>query len=164
MPIRPATHADLPAINEIYNHYVLHSTCTYQTVPSTAEERLQWFEGRGVAHPVRVMEGDGGEVLAWHSLSPFKTREAYARTVENSIYVAASHLGEGLGRVMLEDQLRVAGELNHHAILAVICAGQAPSIHLHQKFGFDECGRMREVGFKFGRWLDIVIMQKLIGV
>ena len=127
MPIRPATAGDLGAINEIYNHYVLTSTCTYQTEPSSMAEREAWFKVRGATHPVYVME-EGGEVIAWHSLTPFKTREAYARTVENSIYVAEGHLGKGLGRVMLEHQLGVAKGLGHHAILAVIC-GESGAEH-----------------------------------
>lgn len=161
MHIRPATAADLPAINEIYNHYVLHSTCTYQTVPSTADERAAWFAGRGATHPVYVMEHDG-QVGGWHSLSPFKTREAYARTVENSVYVRHTLLGRGLGRMMLEHQLGVAKKLDHHAVLAVVCASQGPSIRLHESFGFAEAGRFREVGWKFGRWLDVLVLQKLL--
>lgn len=161
MNIRPATAADLPAINEIYNHYVLNSTCTYQTVPSTAEEREAWFAGRAAAHPVWVLELEG-QVGAWHSLSPFKTREAYARTVENSVYVRHTLLGRGLGRVMLQHQLRVAEDLKHHAVLAVVCASQGPSIRLHESMGFTEAGRFREVGWKFGRWLDVLVLQKLI--
>lgn len=160
MPIRPATAADLPAINEIYNHYVLHSTCTYQTEPSTVDERKAWFV-RGPTHPVYVME-EVGQILAWHSLTPFKTREAYARTVENSIYVAQDQLGKGLGRTMLEHQLDVAKDLDHHAILAVICASQTPSLKLHEQYGFEKAAHFREVGFKFNRWLDVIVMQKLI--
>lgn len=160
MHIRPATEADLPAINDIYNHYVLHSTCTYQTEPATMEERRAWFV-RGPKHPVRVLE-ENGVVVAWHSLTPFKTREAYARTVENSIYVSNDHLGKGFGRIMLEDQLATAKALDHHAILAVICASQTPSLKLHESYGFDKVAHFREVGFKFSRWLDVIIMEKLI--
>jgi phosphinothricin acetyltransferase len=160
MQIRPAVARDLPAINDIYNHYVLTSTCTYQTEPSTLAEREAWFV-RAPTHPVFVME-DASQIIAWHSLSPFKTREAYARTVENSVYVADAHLGKGLGRKMLEHQLAVAKSLDHHAILAVICASQEPSLRLHEAFGFTRAAHFREVGHKFGRWLDVVIMQKLI--
>ena len=161
MLIRPATLADLPVINDIYNHYVIHSTCTYQTVPSTAEERMTWFTSRGDAHPVRVMVGDAGDVIAWHSLTPFKTREAYARTVENSIYLRHDLLGRGLGKRLLEDQLATASALGHRVVLAVICSSQTPSLRLHERYGFTPAGLLREVGYKFDRWLDIAILQKL---
>lgn len=160
MHIRPATEADLPAINELYNHYVLHSTCTYQSVPSTTEERYAWFTGRGPQHPVRVMLDDAGVLVAWHSLTPFKTREAYARTVENSIYVRHDHLGRGLGRVMLEDQLATATALGHRVVLAVICSSQAASLRLHEAYGFTPAGLLKGVGYKFDRWLDIALLQK----
>jgi phosphinothricin acetyltransferase len=162
MKIRPATLADLTAINDIYNHYVLHSTCTYQTVPSTAEERLAWFTQRTDKHPVRVLEDAAGTVVGWHSLTPFKTREAYARTVENSIYLRHDLLGKGLGSRMLDDQLAAAAGLGHRVVLAVICSSQLPSLRLHEKFGFTPAGLLQQVGYKFDRWLDIAILQKLI--
>lgn len=162
--LRPATPDDLPAINDLYNHYVLTSTCTYQTVPSTLDERTAWFTGRSPAHPVRVLIGPDGSLIAWSSLTPFKTREAYARTVENSIYVRHDALGRGLGKLMLQDQLALAQTLGHHAILAVICSSQTASIRLHEQHGFTHAGRMREVGYKFGRWLDIVILQRLLPI
>lgn len=162
MHLRPATLADLPTINDIYNHYVLHSTCTYQTVPSTPEERLAWFTSRTPQHPVRVLTDPSGTVIGWHSLTPFKTREAYARTVENSLYLRHDLLGQGLGKLMLADQLAIAAALNHRAILAVICSSQTPSLKLHERHGFTPAGLLKEVGYKFDRWLDIAILQKLI--
>ncbi len=159
--IRPAAPDDLVAINDIYNHYVRTCTCTYQTVDSTLEERRQWLAARGPQHPAYVGV-QNGEVVAWHSLTHFKPREAYARTVENSIYVRHSLLGKGLGRAMMEHQMGVAQALNHHAILAVISADQTPSIRLHTDFGFTQVGLMKEVGHKFGRWLNVALYQKVL--
>ena len=161
--LRHATPEDLSAINAIYNHYVLHSTATYQTAPETAAARLAWFQGRDLAqHPVMVAELDG-HIAAWGSLSPFGKREAFAQTVENSLYVHPDCQRRGLGRLLLQDQLQRAAAAGHHAFIAAISADQAPSLALHHAHGFQEVGRLREAGWKFGQWLDLVYLQRLLG-
>jgi L-amino acid N-acyltransferase YncA len=160
--LRDATVADLPAINEIYNHFVLHCTCTYQIVPSTLEERQAWFAGRGPRHPVVVAE-DAGEIVAWGSLSAFHKREAFERTVENSIYVSPRHQRRGLGRLMLEELIRRARAADVHTLVAAISADQEGSLALHERMGFRETGRLHEVGRKFGKVLDVVYMQLMPG-
>ena len=162
MTLRDATEADLPAINAIYNHCVLTSTCTYQVTPETEEARRAWFTGRGPRHPVIVVES-GGEVLAWGSLSAFHKREAYAQTVENSVYVSHLHQRRGLGTSVMKELIRRARAAGIHTIIAGISADQEGSIALHRRLGFVECGRLREVGCKFGRMLDVVYMQLLPG-
>ena len=102
--IRPAVESDCAAINGIYNYYVLHSTTTYQTEPETPEGRQAWFAARGGPHPVIVAEVDG-VVVAWGALSRFHPRAAYARTVENAVYVAHDRLGQGIGKAILLDLL-----------------------------------------------------------
>lgn len=159
--IRPAAAVDLPIINDIYNHYVLHSTCTYQTELETAKEREAWFERHGVRHPVVVAEMQG-TVLGWGALSPFRARAAYGRTVENSVYVRHDAQRRGIGKAVLEQLIARAGQIGHHTIVAIIDAEQTPSIALHAQFGFVEAGRLRQVGFKFGRWLDVIDMQKML--
>ena len=159
--IRPATQADLPAINEIYNYFVLHSTCTYQEDPSTPAEREVWFLAHGPQHPITVAEL-AGEVVGWASLSPFHPRSAYRRTVENSIYVRQDRQRQGIGNALLLDAIERATKLGHHTIIAGIDAEQAGSVHIHQRAGFEQVARLREVGFKFGRWLDVVYLQKLL--
>jgi L-amino acid N-acyltransferase len=159
--IRPATLADLPAINAIYNHYVLSSTCTYQTVPSTEGERLEWFEAHGDRHPVIVVE-EGERAIGWGSLSRLHVRQAFANSVEDSIYLHHDHVGRGLGRKVLLELLRLAEEIGHHTVLGAISADQAGSLALHEKLGFEKVAHLREVGFKLGRWLDVVWMQKML--
>jgi len=159
-PIRPAIAADLPAINIIYNHYVLHSTCTYQLTPSTGAERRAWFDQHSPSHPVMVATGPDGTVVGWASLSPFLSRPAYQFTVEDSVYVHADHLRRGLGRALLANLLRRSDELGYANVIAIISADQEPSIALHRELGFVVAGRLVNVGFKFDRWLDVVFMQR----
>src|SRR4051812_49145081 len=157
MQIRPATAADLGAINAIYNHYVLHSTCTYQEEPSTADERLAWFAAHGPRHPVTVAES-GGVVVGWGSLSRFHLRSAYRFTVENSVYVRHDLHRRGVGRALLDELIRRAQVIGHHSIMALIDASQEGSVALHRKCGFETVGQLKQVGFKFGRWLDVTYM------
>jgi len=161
LQIRAATAADLPAINEIYNHFVLCSTCTYQDEPDTMEQRHAWFATHGQAHPVTVAVLDG-EIVGWGSLSPFRERSAYARTVENSVYVRPSHFRRGIGRLLLADLIERARTLGHHTIIAGIDAEQEPSIALHEAMGFRNVADLREVGFKFGRWLHVRYLQLML--
>jgi len=159
--IRLATEADLPIINDIYNHYVINSTCTYQMEPEKMEDRRAWFAAHGPKHPVTVVEVEG-KVVAWGSLSPFHRRAAYQNSVENSIYVHHEHRRRGIGAVILQDQIRTAKELGHHTVLALIDADQAGSVGLHLRFGFEKVAHLKQVGFKFGRWLDVVYMQLML--
>ena len=159
--IRLATPADLPAINAIYNHYVLHSTCTYQEEPSTVQERAAWFAAHGPKFPVTVAERDG-EVVGWGSLSRFHPRSAYRLTVENSVYVRHDIHRQGIGATLLGDLVERARSAGHHSVLALIDSEQRGSITLHEKFGFVEVARLREVGFKFARWGDVVYLQRML--
>jgi len=159
--IRLATAADLEAINAIYNHYVLNSTCTYQTEPSTVAEREAWFAAHGESHTVTVLEIDG-QVLGWGSLSRFHPRAAYGQTVENSIYLRHDTLHKGLGSALLADLIERAKMLGLHTIIAGISADQTPSVELHRKFGFVEVARLKEVGYKFEQWLDVLYMQLML--
>jgi phosphinothricin acetyltransferase len=159
--IRPAMLADLPVINEIYNHCVLHSTCTYQVEPETMEGRGKWFVAHGHKHPVIVLE-DGGAVVAWGSLSRYHARAAYSATVENSVYVHHDFHRRGFGRALLAELIRLARLAGHHTIIAAIDAEQAASVALHREFGFVEAGRLAQLGWKFNRWLDVIYMQLLL--
>lgn len=159
--VRRATAADLPAINDIYNHYVLHSTTTYQIEPETMADRERWFASRGPQHPVIVAEIDGA-VAGWGSLSRYHVRAAYARTVENSVYVRDDLRRRGIGSTLLAELIRLGRELGHHTIIAGIDSDQAASVALHARFGFTKVGHMKQLGHKFGRWLDVVYMQLML--
>jgi len=159
--IRAATSADLGAINDIYNHYVLQSTCTYQEEPEQPESRRRWFAHHGERHPVIVAEADG-QVIGWGSLSAYHPRSAYRFTVENSVYVHHRHHRRGIGSRLLQELITRARAHGHRAIIAGIDAEQAASVALHAKFRFVEVGHFRRVGFKFGRWLDVIYMELLL--
>lgn len=156
--IRLACAEDLEAINAIYNHYVLHSTCTYQEQPEPIEGRRDWFARHGAAHPVTVAEVDG-RIVGWGSLSAYHARSAYRYTVENSVYVDHAFHRRGIGSALLRDLIARARALGHHTVIAGIDASQTASIGLHARFGFEQVGQLREVGLKFGRWLDVVYME-----
>ncbi len=159
--LRAATEADLVAINDIYNHYVLRSTCTYQEEPEPIEGRRRWFAHHGAAHPVITAEL-GGRVIGWGSLSSYHARSAYRRTVENSVYVHHEYHRRGIGSQLLQELIDRAKALEHRAIIAGIDSDQAGSVALHRRFQFEKVGQLKQVGFKFGRWLDVIYMEKLL--
>jgi phosphinothricin acetyltransferase len=159
--LRPATDSDLVAINDIYNHYVHHSTCTYQEEPEPLAARRQWFKHHGDSHPVIVAEADG-QVVGWGSLSAYHARSAYRRTVENSVYVHPQHHRGGIGSLLLQELILRAHELGYHIIIASIDGDQTASIALHAKFRFEKVGHLRQVGFKFDRWLDVIYMELML--
>jgi phosphinothricin acetyltransferase len=161
MHMRLATAADLATINDIYNHYVEHSTCTYQTEPETAEARQKWFAAHGDDYPITVIE-IAGQVVGWGSLSRYHPRAAYRPTVENSVYVHHAFQRRGLGRALLVDLIERATVLGYHSIIAVISADQEASVALHARLGFVPGGQLREIGHKFDRWLDVLYMQKML--
>ena len=159
--IRLATASDLVAINDIYNHYVLHSTCTYQEEPEPIESRRTWFESHGDAHPITVATLDD-RVVGWGSLSRFHARSAYRRTVENSVYIHHEMHRQGIGAAILADLIERARVIGHHTIIAGIDGEQSASMALHQKFGFQRVAHLKQLGFKFGRWLDVIYMQLMV--
>jgi phosphinothricin acetyltransferase len=160
--LRDATTADLPAIRDIYNYYVAHSTCTYALEPETLAEREQWFAAHSPErYPVVVVEVDG-RVVAWGSLSKFHARAGYAPCVEASVYIAHDHHRRGLGRMILShlvDRARAAG---YHTVIGGASADQTASIALQEGLGFEKVGQLKEVGQKFGRRLDVVYLQKML--
>jgi phosphinothricin acetyltransferase len=159
--IRLATQADLTAINDIYNWYIPRSTCTYQEVDETMDDRRAWFEHHGGRYPVTVAER-GDQVLGWGALSDYRGRSAYRFTCENSVYVRHDLHGRGIGSSLLSDLIERAKSIGFRSMIAGIDGAQTASVALHARFGFVECGRQRQVGFKFERWLDVVFMQMML--
>ncbi len=159
--IRPAQGTDLPAIADIYNDAVLNSTATFEVEPWTPEQRDRWFHIHSRPYAVLVAVR-GGDVVAWASLSPFQRKPAYRFAGETSLYVRAEHRGEGIGVLLLARLLEVATRNGFHSVFARIADGNPASLRLHRRFGFRRVGVEREVGYKFDRWLDVVVMQKAL--
>lgn len=163
--LRSARPEDLPEIDAIYNHYVKTSTCTFQLEPGTLVERRAWFDEHDAAHPILVAVEQGPPetaVVGWASLSRYHARGAYAKTVELGVYVRHDRRGAGIGRALVGAILERARGLGHHVVVGSVCAEQDASMALHRALGFREAGRLREVGLKFGRWLDVVYFERVI--
>ena len=156
MIVRQAVRADVPAMREIYNDEVLRGVATLDLHPRTMEDRVEWFEAHNVDnHPLIVAE-EGGEVMGYASLSPYRDKEAYRSTVELSIYVGKAHRRKGAATCLMREILEMAKkDARTHLVVSVITAGNEASVSLHGRFGFTYCGTIHEVGEKFGRLLDI---------
>jgi len=159
--VRLAERRDAEAIRAIYNLEVAESTVTFDLVPRTLDEQVDWINAHSGAHPAVVADEDG-EVVGFGSLSPFKERPAYSPTVEDSVYVRRDRRGQGIGRLLLEDLLRLAVDHGFHTVMARIVGNHEASIALHVTCAFELVGTEREVGRKFGHWLDVVLMQKML--
>ncbi|WP_419842616.1 N-acetyltransferase family protein [Candidatus Poriferisodalis sp.] len=184
---RLATAADADAIAEIYNREVTQGTTTFDLVPRSSAEQIAWMREHSGAYPciVAVPADDdapanrtrpadapaagtrpsciqtAGAVLGWASLSPYRARPAYSTSVEDSVYVHHEHRGRGIGDVLLGDLVALADEHGFHAVFARIADAGAASVALHARHGFELVGVEREAGRKFGRWLDVTLMQRL---
>jgi phosphinothricin acetyltransferase len=161
--IRRATVEDAEAIRAIYNVEVTRSTVTFDIIPRTSQEQVDWLVKRSGAYVVLVAEDDDGTILGFASLSPFRERPAYSTTVEDSVYVDRDQRGRGVARMLLEALVETATVHGFHAMIARIVGGHDASIALHEKVGFEVVGTEREVGRKQGRWLDVVVMERLLG-
>ncbi|KAA2214385.1 GNAT family N-acetyltransferase [Teichococcus oryzae] len=160
--IRDATEPDLPRILAIFNEAIRTSTAVWHLEETSLEARRAWLlerQGRGL--PVLVAEQDG-VVQGFASYGDFRPFAGYARTVEHSLYVDRAVRGQGFGHALLAALLAHAGQAGLHVIVAGIEANNAPSIALHRKAGFREAGCLRQVGRKFDRWLDLLLMQKIL--
>ena len=163
MMIRPATCADLPDILDIYNEAVLNTTATYDYEPSTLEARETWFDEHARDHyPVFVAHNGDGRVVGWSSLSKFRPRVGYRFTGEDSVYVAADQRGRGIGKLLMPPLIDGARRLGLHALMAGIDADGQASLRLHARFGFQPVAHLKQVGRKFGRWLDVIYMELLL--
>lgn len=159
--IRGARPADAAAITDIYNEAIRSTTATFDTEPKSVDERLRWLESHDERHPVLVAELDG-QVVAWAALTKWSDRPAYDQTVESSFYVGERFRGRGIGRALKERLIEESRRLGYHSILARVAAESEASIRINQSFGFRHIGTMKEVGFKFGRRLDVHLMQLML--
>ena len=158
---RLAESRDAEVLRAIYNVEVVESTVTFDLVPRSSTEQLSWIDEHSGGHPA-IVAVDGDEVVGFASLTPYRPRPAYAPTVEDSVYVHRDRRGTGVGRVLLTDLVGLARDHGFHSVIARIVGGHDASIALHRACGFTEIGVEREVGRKFGRWLDVVLMQKML--
>ncbi|MGQ0521853.1 MAG: GNAT family N-acetyltransferase [Actinomycetota bacterium] len=159
--VRLAGLDDAEAVRTIYNLEVTGSTVTFDLVPRSLDDQRAWLAAHAGAHPAVVATVDGA-VVGFGSLSPYRDRPAYSTTVEDSVYVDRDWRGRGVGRALLAELVRLAGLHGFHAVMARIVGGHETSIALHQACGFELVGIEREVGRKFGRWLDVALMQRLL--
>jgi len=161
MEVRLARLEDAEAIRRIYNVEVTGSTVTFDLEPRTLEDQRAWVARHQGAHPA-VVAIDDGAVVGFGSLSSFRDRAAYATTVEDSVYVAGEWRGRGVGRALLAELVALARARGFHTVIARTSGDNESSIALHQSCGFTLVGTEREVGRKFGRWLDVTVLQRML--
>lgn len=160
--LRPATLDDLEKILEIVNHSILHTTANYNYEIQTLEIQKRWFDDK-IAKNLPIVVADlAGEVIGFGSYGQFREKIGYKFTVEHSVYVIDSFIGKGVGSILLTELIRLAKEQGYHVMIGAIDADNAGSIAFHEKFGFKTAGTIREVGYKFDHWLDLVFMQLIL--
>lgn len=160
LKFRAAKLDDLHGITETYNEAIETTVATFDTEPKTLDERRKWFENHSPKHPVFVAELDGF-VAGWASLSRWSDRIAYADTAEISLYVKEMFRGKGIGKKLLMSIIEEGKKVGLHTVIARIAHGNGASVHLHKLAGFEPIGVMREVGYKFGKRIDVHLMQKI---
>jgi L-amino acid N-acyltransferase YncA len=158
LTIRQATPADLGQITEIYNDAIQKTTATFDTEPKTLEEQQSWFANHDAKHPVLIVDEDG-LIIAWASLSQWSDRCAYSDTAEISLYVKEEHRGKGIGKQLMRAIIQEGKTAGLHTVIARIAGSNKISADLCKSFGFHYIGTMREVGKKFGKLLDVHLMQ-----
>jgi L-amino acid N-acyltransferase YncA len=161
MEVRLARMEDSEAVRAIYNVEVTGSTVTFDMEPRTLEQQRAWIADHQGPHPA-VVAVEGGVVAGFGSLSAFRERAAYATTVEDSVYVDGAWRGRGVGRAILEELVALARARGFHTVIARTSGDNDPSIALHKACGFDLVGVEREVGRKFGRWIDVTVLQRML--
>jgi len=150
-------------ILSIFNEAIVNSTALYDYKPRTAEMIRAWFEAKAKGNfPVIGVQGDGDELMGFASFGSFRAWPAYKYSVEHSVYVDARFRGRGVGRRLLEEIIKAAREQDYHVLIGAIDAANKPSLALHERLGFTHCGTLRQVGFKFGRWLDLSFYQLIL--
>ncbi len=164
MEVRDAVQGDLPAIQAIYAHHVLRGLASFEEVPPDLDEmrrRHADVTGRGLPYLVAARERD---VLGFGYCAPYRARSAYRYALEDSVYIREGNAGQGLGTKLLAELLARCEQLGYRQVIAVIGdSANAASIALHARFGFLRVGTLRSTGYKFGRWVDSVLMQRPLG-
>ena len=160
--VRKAEITDIESILNIVNHEIANTTVIYDYAQRTLEEQLVWFEDKvKQGFPVIVATKEG-KVVGFGTYGFFRTKEAYKKTIEHSIYIAKDVRGFGIGHVLMEKLIQLAVDEGYHVMIGVIDASNIGSVEFHERFGFTVAGKFKEVGYKFDRWLDIFYMQKML--
>jgi L-amino acid N-acyltransferase YncA len=160
--IQDATEDDLAGLLAIYNDVIATSTAIYSCDPVTLEDRRQWWRARTAqGYPVLVAH-DAQGVAGFATFGDFRAWPGYRFTVEHSVHVRADGRGRGIGTRLVQALLPRAGALGKHVMIAGVDAANAASIRFHERLGFEKSGHLREVGYKFDRWLDLVFLQRRI--
>jgi len=163
MDIRDATESDVSSIVAIYNDVVATSTAIYRDEPVALDEYHAWWRTRtGQGYPVLVA-WDARDVIAFASFGDFRAWPGYRFTVEHSVHVRANRRGQGVGTTLVRTLIDRAAALGKHVMIAGVDADNAASLRFHERLGFERVAHFREVGFKFGRWLDLVFLQRMLG-
>ncbi|MBS4537128.1 N-acetyltransferase [Clostridium sp. D2Q-11] len=161
MIIRKSKKEDINRITEIYNEAVLHSIATMDIDVRDEKGAMIWYEDHNERYPILVAEVSG-EVIGWISLSSWSNKKGYDPTIEISIYIENSFRSKGIGNKLFHEGIEIAKKLKYHSIIARIAGANQKSIYLHEKYGFNHIGTMKEAGFKFSKYIDIYIYQLIL--
>ena len=162
MIIRDASQGDLPGILAIYNEVIVNSTAVYALEPVSLENRAQWMAARKAQGFPVLAAVEGSQVLGFASYGEWRSVAGYKFTVEHSVHIAAGHRGSGIGRHLMERLIARAERAGLHVMIGAIDADNAASLRFHERLGFARVAHFRETGYKFGRWLDLVFMQRFL--
>jgi L-amino acid N-acyltransferase YncA len=160
--IRTAGETDLADILRIYNHAIETTTAIFEYRPHTIEMRREWFRAKQAASLPVLVAAEGGKVQGFGTFGPFRAWPAYKYSIEHSVYVDEAARGRGVGTALVQSLLTHARDRDLHVVIAGITADNAVSLRLHEKLGFTEVANIREVGYKFGRWLDLKFLQLVL--
>jgi phosphinothricin acetyltransferase len=160
--LRDARETDLPGLLDIYNDVIATSTAVFHSDPVSLEDRRQWWQARvGQGYPVLVAE-DARGIAGFATFGDFRSWPGYRHTVEHSVHVRSDARGQGIGTQLIEALLPIAAGMGKHVMVAGVDAANTGSIRLHERLGFERVGYLPQVGCKFGRWLDLVLLQRLL--
>ena len=163
LTIRDAVEQDVPGILAIYNDVIATSTAVYRDDPASLDDRLQWFNARRAqSYPILVAGGDSG-ILGFASYGDFRSWPGYRFSVEHTVHIRAGERGRGVGTMLMQELIRRAIEQDKHVMIGGVDADNEPSLRFHERLGFVRAAHLRQVGFKFGRWLDLVFVQRILG-
>jgi phosphinothricin acetyltransferase len=160
--IRNATFKDIPSILEIVNHAIIHTTSNYNYDIQSLEVQIKWFDDKASKNFPIIVAVAENQVIGFGTYGTFREKIGYQYTVEHSVYVSDNFIGKGIGKLLLETLIQLAKKQHLHVMIGAIDAQNKSSIAFHEKFGFEIVGNIRQVAYKFDRWLDLVLMQLIL--